>query len=313
MSDESKPEGTPYSVSPPESPPGGDTEYGVPGQVADDDGEAHVDWWGELRGLVFMLLAVLGFHTFIAKPFYIPSTSMMPNLLVGDRLVVAKYPYGWNWSSVSFHLLPRGHWRLFPRNPKYGDIVIVVPRGGNEDYIKRVVALPGDRIAVVNGQIVLNGRPVPQQVEPPLDLPVDANQPCDPSEYPGLRFRDAQGHDFCELPILRETMPNGASYSVIDLRQGSPLDDYPEIRVPPGQVFLMGDNRDVSADSRVPVSEKGLGGPVPLSDVGGRAEFVTFSLDGSEGWNPMSWWRAARGYRALTSLHPALDQHRKAP
>ena len=70
--------------------------------------ESHrTDWAGELRGLVLMLLAVLAFHSFIAKPFYIPSISMMPNLLVGDRLVVSKWPYGWNWSSVSFHLLPR--------------------------------------------------------------------------------------------------------------------------------------------------------------------------------------------------------------
>ena len=69
-----------------------------------------VDWLGEVRGLAWMLLAVLAFHSFLAKPFYIPSISMMPNLLVGDRLIVSKYPYGWNWSSVSFHLLPRGDW-----------------------------------------------------------------------------------------------------------------------------------------------------------------------------------------------------------
>lgn len=291
---------------------GGDGVAPAP-EPAPDDGAERVDWWAELRGLAVMLLAVLAFHTFVAKPFYIPSTSMMPNLLVGDRLVVAKYPYGWNWSSVSFHLLPRGTWRLFGRTPQYGDIVIVVPPGGDEDYIKRVVALPGDRIAVVNGQIILNGKPVPQQVEPPLDLAVDANQPCDPLSYPGLRFRDATGHEFCELPILRETLPNGASYRTIDLRQGAPLDNYPETHVPAGHVFLMGDNRDVSADSRAPVAEKGLGGPVPLSDVGGRAEFVTFSLDGSAGWNPLSWWRALRGYRALAGLHPRAETSTKAP
>ena len=85
-----------------------------------------VNWLAELRGLAVMLLAVLAFHSFIAKPFYIPSTSMMPNLLVGDRLVVSKYPYGWNWSSVSFHLLPRGEWRVWGSTPEYGDIVIPV-------------------------------------------------------------------------------------------------------------------------------------------------------------------------------------------
>ena len=86
-----------------------------------------VNWIDELRGLALMLLAVLAFHSFIAKPFYIPSISMMPNLLVGDRLVVSKYPFGWNWSSFSFHVFPRGDWRLAGSTPQYGDIVIVVP------------------------------------------------------------------------------------------------------------------------------------------------------------------------------------------
>jgi signal peptidase I len=202
-----------------------------------------------------MLLAVVGFHSLIAKPFYIPSISMMPNLLVGDRLVVSKYPYGWSWVSASFHILPRGMTRILPRTPAYGDIVIVVPPDRDEDYIKRVVALPGDRIAVVNGQIILNGKPVPQQVEPPLELPVDLNQPCDPDDFPGLRYRANDGRWYCELPILRETLPNGATYRVIDHRQ-QPLDNYAEVKVPQGYVFLMGDNRDHSADSRAPIEER---------------------------------------------------------
>ncbi len=153
------------------------------------------DWLGEIKGLALMLLAVLGFHSFLAKPFYIPSISMMPNLLVGDRLVVSKYPFGWNWSSISFHLAPRADWRLLGKIPEYGDIVIVVPRNRKEDLIKRVVALPGDRIAVVNGQIVLNGKPVAQAVEPPLELPVDANQPCDAGTFPGMYGRKPSGKD----------------------------------------------------------------------------------------------------------------------
>jgi signal peptidase I len=180
-----------------------------------------------------------------------------------------------------------------------------VPPDRDEDYIKRVVALPGDRIAVVNGQIVLNGKPVPQMAETPLELPVDPNQPCAPDDFPGLRFRGADGRQFCELPIFRETLPNGATYRIIDHRQ-QPLDNYPETRVPAGYAFLMGDNRDHSADSRAPVEERGLSGPVPLADIGGRAEFVTYSLDGTERWNPLTWLGALRKTRAWTKLRPMI-------
>jgi len=270
-----------------------------------------VDWLAELRGLALMLLAVVAFHTFVAKPFYIPSISMMPNLLVGDRLVVSKYPYGWSWVSASFHVLPRERWRIWGKTPERGDIVIVVPPDRDTDYIKRVIGLPGDTIAVVNGQIVLNHKPVPQAVEPPLELPVDANQPCDPAEFPNLRYRTAGGKQVCELPILRETLPNGVSYRIIDHLENQPLDNYPEIRVPAGQVFLMGDNRDHSADSRAPAGfEQGLGGPVPLADVGGRAEFITFSLDGSTTLDPRTWFSSLRSARAWTNLRPPKAANR---
>ena len=76
-----------------------------------------VNWLAEARGLSLMLLGVLAFHTLVAKPFYIPSGSMMPNLLVGDRLIVTKYPYGWSWVSASFHVLPRAEWRVWPKDP----------------------------------------------------------------------------------------------------------------------------------------------------------------------------------------------------
>ena len=128
------------------------TEPSANKRSADKQGES-VNWLGELRGLALMLLAVFAFHSFVAKPFYIPSTSMLPNLFVGDRLVVSKYPYGWNWSSISFHLAPRGDWRAMGDTPEYGDIVIPVHPTRDEDYIKRVVALPGDRIAVRDGRI----------------------------------------------------------------------------------------------------------------------------------------------------------------
>ncbi|MFL6749392.1 MAG: signal peptidase I, partial [Sphingomicrobium sp.] len=119
--------------------------------------------WREIKGLFWVLLAVLAFHSFIAKPFYIPSESMMPNLLTGDRLVVTKYPYGWSYVSPTIPnpaailrnllvgpgepwsvTLPFSKGRVLGSLPKRGDVVIVTPPGGNQDYIKRVIGLPGD-------------------------------------------------------------------------------------------------------------------------------------------------------------------------
>lgn len=283
----------------------------------DESPKPDINWLAEIRGLALMLLGVLAFHTFLAKPFYIPSASMVPTLAVGDRLIVSKYPYGWSWVSASFHMLPRDTWRIAPATPEYGDVVIVVPPDRAEDYIKRVVALPGDRIAMVNGQIVLNGEPVPQDVEPPVRLSATNQNLCDnafgmSSEcldvFAPYRVRLEDGTEVLEPPTFRETLPNGASYLIIDHREQG-LDNFAEITVPAGHVFLMGDNRDHSADSRAPAAfdgGNGLGGPVPISDVGGRAEFITFSLDGRATLNPLTWWSALRPDRAWTSLRPPL-------
>ena len=270
-----------------------------------------VDWIAEIRGLALMLLAVFAFHSFVAKPFYIPSESMMPNLLVGDRLVVSKYPYGWNWSSISFHLAPRGSWRLFGSTPEYGDIVIPVHPQRDEDYIKRVVALPGDRIAVRNGQIILNDTPVEQKVEPAIALPLDAN-----SRWDGFGFDDFRatedGKRICRVPVMRETLPNGATYLIID-HQNQDLDNFPEITVPDDHVFVMGDNRDHSADSRELNHPRGLLGPIPLENIGGRAEFITFSLDGTTTLNPITWWTSLREGRAWSTLRPAIAERKPTP
>ncbi|MGB3794712.1 MAG: signal peptidase I [Alteraurantiacibacter sp.] len=278
--------------------------------MSDTKSKKPINWIAETRGLALMLLAVLAFHTFVAKPFYIPSISMVPNLMVGDRLVVSKYPYGWSWVSASFHILPRDDWRIAPDTPEYGDIVIAVPPGKAEDYIKRVIALPGDTIALVDGQVILNGEPIVQEVEPPVRIPAENDNICSYgneclSAFLPYLVRLEDGTPVFEPPTYRETLPNGASYLIIDYKDQR-LDDMAEITIPDGHVFLMGDNRDHSADSRAAAYDSGLGGPVPLQDIGGRAEFITFSLDGRASWNPLTWLAALRGSRAWTSLRPEL-------
>ena len=272
------------------------------------------NWLHEAYSIFWLIAAVLGFHSFIAKPFYIPSESMVPGLRVGDRLVVSKFAYGWSFVSPtvpnpaaifkslvlresvpswSVQFAP-SKGRLFGSLPERGDVVIVTPPGKSEDYIKRVIGLPGDRLEVRGGVVILNGKPVKRVDKGYLRIPVDANQPCADSEYPGALTRDSMGNSWCQLPVFRETLPNGRSYDTIDLGYDWRVDNFAPITIPANHVFLMGDNRDRSADSRVPLENRGLGGAIPYENLGGRAEFITFSFDGNWG---------LRGDRSGTSLH----------
>lgn len=259
------------------------------------------NWAHEAWQLFLLALAVLGVHSFIAKPFYIPSASMLPTMLVGDQLIVSKFPYGYSYLSPSLPILPEISGRLFGSYPERGDIVVVKSPIQHDDWIKRVVGLPGDTVQMKNGVLWLNGTPVPKIAEAPAEIKITPNSTCDGVVDQAFRTTDAAGVPVCRYPRFRETLPNGRSYDVFDLGNWD-NDNTAPVVVPEGHVFLMGDNRDNSQDSRVPVEQGGLG-LLPIENVVGRAEFLTYSVDGSWTLNPATWLGAFRPDRAFTSLH----------
>lgn len=259
------------------------------------------NWANEVWQLFLLLLAVLGVHSLIAKPFYIPSGSMLPTLFIGDRLIVSKFPYGYSYLSPSFNILPEFPGRLFGSLPDRGDIVVLKSPRTKDDWIKRVVGLPGDTVQMKDGVFWLNGKPVPKVPAAPVDIVVSANSDCNTPIDQQYRAADAQGRAICRYPRFRETLPNGRSYDVMDLAE-TPQDNTEPAIVPEGHVFVMGDNRDNSEDSRFDPLLGGIG-MLPVENLVGRAEFTTFSLDGSTTLNPLTWFGAFRGERAFIGLN----------
>lgn len=233
-------------------------------------------------------------RSFIIAPFSIPSESMLPRLLVGDYLLVAKWPYGYSRHSLPFSL-PLIPGRVFESLPERGDVVVFkAPPGNKVDYIKRVIGLPGDRIQMRAGQLFLNGKAIPKNRTADMVVPVSPNTRCFAPEFEQMT---PSGTATCRYPRYRETLPNGRSYNVLDLAD-SVADTTDVYTVPAGHVFMMGDNRDNSLDSRFPAEEGGGIGFVPVNNLVGRATLSIFSTDGSANWFlPWTWFTAARWSR----------------
>ena len=270
------------------------------------DATVPFDWRGFFWFIFWFATLVFSLRVLIISPYNIPSESMQPRLLIGDYLLVNKMAYGYSKYSLPFSV-PLIPGRVFARTPERGDVVVFkAPPVNDNDYIKRVIGLPGDTIELKGGALFINGKPIKREVQPMLAVPVDDNMPGPDSTLGRFLDRDATGKSVLELPIVRETLPGGATFDTIDMGPGYMTDDYGPITVPPDHLFLMGDNRDGSADSRVSVDRKGLGGPVPFDAIAGRAEIISFSTDGTAEWyNPLSWFEALRSGRAGTNLRPA--------
>lgn len=235
-----------------------------------------------LRTISIALVIALLIRTFLFQPFNIPSGSMENTLLVGDYLFVSKFSYG--YSNHSFPWSPDlFSGRILRGQPERGDVVVFkLPARPWEDYIKRLVGLPGDRIQMIDGVLHINGDPCAlERVDDYVEV------------QPG-------GYEY-SVPRFRETFPGGSSHYVLDRHPDKPgADNTQEFVVPPGHYFMMGDNRDNSNDSRMADSGVGF---VPEENLVGRADIIVFSMDDSaQLWEIWKWPWAFRHDRYFSSI-----------
>jgi signal peptidase I len=234
-----------------------------------------------IKTIVYAVIIALFIRTFFYEPFSIPSASMVPTLLVGDYLFVSKFSYGYSRYSLPFGL-PLLSGRVFFREPHRGDVAVFkLPRDPSVDFIKRIIGLPGDKVQVKDGILNINGQPIKR-------------------ERVGPYFYEESGRASTYIEYV-ETLPNGYKHDILEISDDQPLDNTSVFTVPDGKYFMMGDNRDNSADSRDPDSGVGY---VPAENIVGRAEFIFFSTNGyARWWELWKWPFTVRYGRLFSGIH----------
>jgi len=217
-------------------------------------------WTKPVTDVLVVVLIALAAKTALAEPYYVPSGSMEPTLQIGDELLATKYPYGYSAASLPLFVKLPDTKRLLGALPRRGDVVVFRWPGDHAQiWVKRVVGLPGDRIAMRDGRLWINGAPVGLQPD---------------------GFGQAESEDGSRLPVARfiETLPGNRKHTIFKQDAAGPLDNMPELVVPADRLFVMGDNRDNSADSRVPIAAGGVG-LLPVPDLVGRVDALVGSWD----------------------------------
>jgi signal peptidase I len=249
-----------------------------------ESGAKSSGWLSQIAQLAGVVAVVFIAKGAIAEPFYVPSGSMEPTLLIGDALLASKFAYGYGTASLPMQINLPESGRIFEEAPKRGDVVVFRwPGDRSQAWVKRVVGLPGDRIQMRQGQLFINDRPATLK-----------------SEGVG-EAEDDDGHSQRALRYI-ETLPNGVSHEIFKQRDNGALDNTPEVTVPAGKLFVLGDNRDNSADSRISVREGGVG-LLPMENLVGRADAVVGSWDlgirSQPVWTWLSGFRVARFFTAV--------------